>query len=281
MDEEFLFFASLELDGTEEQREEIVHRGGKSPKSSKPQLEPPLNIAEIKERFRMKTGAELLAQMQAREGAQLTFEDAIATVKEQNAQNTQKTKHKPQSKPEIKAKKIEEKPKSEPFTLDFSEIEKLRKESDFVRNALAVEEENFDLNTMNIENTEEDIKKDEFSDFSLSVVMEDNEGISSFEIPVNASKESSHLKADLLSDSLRELWENSSDFHKEALAEIARENWVELEELALSQFSTLEILTDEINEVALEFLGDILLEFQGGVPLFLEEYDTLKTALTQ
>lgn len=269
VDDEFLFFASLEMDGVEEQREEIAHRGGKPKKSSKPQLEPPLDIAEIKQKFRMKTGAELLAQMQAREGAQLTFDDAIAVAKKQ------KIEHKPPLEEKITIQKAKSEAKPEPFTLDFSEIEKLRKESDFVREALAVEEETLELKTENIENT---VTKEDFSDFFLSVVMEDEDVLASFEINL-ASVEKSDLNEELLTDDLKELWGNINAFHREALKLIAQENWEKLEDVLLSQFSTMEILSDEINEIALEILGDILLEFQGGVPLFLEEYEDLKTAL--
>lgn len=284
MDEEDLFFASLELDGESERREEIVHRGGIAKKKKE---EPVLELSEIKKKFRMKTGAELLAQIQAREGAQLTLEDAVEVAKSQKPlDKSEKIPVKREKSTKVsQGKKKEEKVEKvrEPFVLDFSEIDKLRKESDFVREALAVEEEGnsgviqeiqeIQKNQDNLENQE---GIENMEGFSLTVV-EDEGGIFS-EVEI-LSTNSAVIDVGGLSEELQEVWGNFSEFQKKAVCLIGNENFLELDEIVINQFLTVEILVDEVNQVALEYMGDILLEFLGDVPVFLEEYEELKSIL--
>ena len=87
---------------------------------------------------------------------------------------------------------------------------------------------------------------------------------------------------DGLSDEIRQLLETLSPTQKEILYIILSQENISgrIEEIANTEMSMPEILVDEINDIATQYIGDILIDTFGDEMCVLEQYaDELKKAM--
>lgn len=196
---------------------------------------------------------------------------------------------------------IEEKPE---FTLDFSQIDLLRKESDQVRDALEVEmdlDEQIDgkvryNSDLQDENLSAVLLCDETEDWK-SRFKEGNQR-NTCEVLLNKEKEcysenlvekkdahfeNREIYVDIhrLSPELQDCWVSFSELQKNAVIHIAKQEQAQLEQLAETSFMMIDMLVDEINQVSMEIIGDILLEGQGNDVRILEEYNEIENILKE
>lgn len=188
------------------------------------------------------------------------------------------------------------------FTLDFSEIDQLRKESDQVRDALEVElslDEPKDEKIMDSRYAEEEnvsgvLLFDETMDWKTrfqesdkkktsGVVLNEEEQSYLERLP---EKKERNYKTEVINDEnyrlspeLQDCWESFSQLQKNAVIYIAKHEREQLEKLAESSFMMVDMLVDEINQVAMDILGDIFLEGQGNNVRILEEYKEIENIL--
>lgn len=110
------------------------------------------------------------------------------------------------------------------------------------------------------------------------------EHLSEFNTPESTSTEddSSKFVLDGLSDEIRQLLETLSSTQKEILYIILSQENIRgrIEEIANAEMSMPEILVDEINDIATQYIGDILIDTFGDEMCVLEQYaDELKKAM--
>ena len=110
------------------------------------------------------------------------------------------------------------------------------------------------------------------------------EHLSEFYTPESISTEddSSKFVLDGLSDEIRQLLETLSPIQKEILYIILSQENISgrIEEIANTEMSMPEILVDEINDIATQHIGDILIDTFGDEMCVLEQYaDELKKAM--
>lgn len=110
------------------------------------------------------------------------------------------------------------------------------------------------------------------------------EHLSEFNTPESISTEddSSKFVLDGLSDEIRQLLETLSPTQKEILYIILSQENISgrIEEIANTEMSMPEILVDEINDIATQYIGDILIDTFGDEMCVLEQYaDELKKAM--
>lgn len=165
----------------------------------------------------------------------------------------------------IPKEKTVEKPAEVVLNLDFSEIDKLREESDFVRDALAVEEVEISSDVQESATFSEDAQNTETEEAQESSTIPE-EQVNPEEMP--------SLPPVFLS-----LWQTYSRLHQKTLVLVAKEDWDSLDALALEEFSMIDLLVDEINSQSMEELGDTILEIPVVYPEFLEEYQDIKIIL--
>ncbi|MBQ6998551.1 MAG: TerB N-terminal domain-containing protein [Clostridia bacterium] len=241
-----------------------------------------------------------------------------------------KKEYAPNKKPVAPAKKVEVK-------LDFENIAELRNQSDAVRDALEVVEDNVETKELltDLNNVKEiftsmpaycrtlidsmhsnsweitydssvqaSIEKiNELSGIKLacailvvegkSLILEDDyrdefdyiyEHLSEIEIPEAEPSidESSKFVLDGLSDEIRQLLKTLSSTQKEILYIILSQENISgrIEQIANAEMSMPEILVDEINDIATQYIGDILIDTFGDEMCVLEQYvDELKKAI--
>lgn len=146
--------------------------------------------------------------------------------------------------------------------LDFRNINELRLQSDAVREALEVQETSEDVrNEKEMIDAEADRSREkckETEEYIENDHTENKEKISQNSEPEN----------------LQQLLDALTDIQKEVLRVILTmdEPQNRLEQIAEEQMSMPEILLDEINEMATEFLDDILIDTFDENPCVLEEY---------
>lgn len=144
--------------------------------------------------------------------------------------------------------------------LDFDSIEVLRRESEAVREALYVPEE---------EEFEEDEEHSQIESITVDVSPEHEiEQLVPEECVTNGM---SSLATDELSPELVELLENLSDMQSEALEMIVTGHG-DLARLAEEHLTMPEMVVDELNEIAMEILGDLLIDTDGEEPQVFAEY---------
>ena len=110
------------------------------------------------------------------------------------------------------------------------------------------------------------------------------EHLSEIEIPESSEEKDTISKFDLtaLSDEMKQLLETLSPTQEEILHIIlSQENMSQrIEEIANAEMSMPEILIDEINDIATQYIGDILIDTFGDEMCVLEQYaDELKKAM--
>lgn len=149
--------------------------------------------------------------------------------------------------------------------LDFSSIEELRAQSDAVREALAVDEERGDM-----EMPPADEPENTSGEKPVTVETQpDNNGGDRFD--VNA-----------LPAELRSLIEAMTPVQQQTLSIIlaGEDTRSALAKLAEEELTLPEMLIDEINDTASQYLDDILIDALGDEPRILEQYESaLKAAL--
>lgn len=153
--------------------------------------------------------------------------------------------------------------KTAPFTLDLSLIDSLRKDSDEVRDALAVEV----LEEGTIPQMVEISVTVEHSPEKLEEKVENE--------PSESDSLFSSYALEGLSPDLKTLCHQLPPHLWKTLSLISQEKWEQFELFAMEQFSMPSLLVDEINGLAVEHIGDILLETLDVNPTFLEEYKVL------
>ena len=110
------------------------------------------------------------------------------------------------------------------------------------------------------------------------------EHLSEFTAPeaISTEDDSSKFVLDGLSDEIRQLLETLSPTQKEILYIILSQENISgrIEEIANTEMSMPEILVDEINDIATQYIGDILIDTFGDEMCVLEQYaDELKKAM--
>lgn len=110
------------------------------------------------------------------------------------------------------------------------------------------------------------------------------EHLSEFNTPeaISTEDDSSKFVLDGLSDEIRQLLETLSPTQKEILYIILSQENISgrIEEIANTEMSMPEILVDEINDIATQYIGDILIDTFGDEMCVLEQYaDELKKAM--
>ena len=110
------------------------------------------------------------------------------------------------------------------------------------------------------------------------------EHLSEFNTPeaISTEDDSSKFVLDGLSNEIRQLLETLSPTQKEILYIILSQENISgrIEEIANAEMSMPEILVDEINDIATQYIGDILIDTFGDEMCVLEQYaDELKKAM--
>ena len=152
-------------------------------------------------------------------------------------------------------------PKQVEIKLDFDSIASLRAQSDAVRDALEVAEDE-----MQYENTPEP------------------EPAAQQGPAAETETRGAQLDETGLTEELRQFWEALTDLQRQALRAVlcSGDPQEKLTELAEEAMSMPELLIDEINDAATQFLDDILIDTFDGAPAVLEQYaDDLKRAAEQ
>lgn len=102
---------------------------------------------------------------------------------------------------------------------------------------------------------------------NVSIIVGENDKI---EEVLQCSGESLGLSGDLC-----DFWNGLVGINRQVLVFIVKKQWDLLEELAQSQFYMTDMLVDELNQVAMDVLGDIIVEGQGEESVVVEEYGKL------
>lgn len=151
------------------------------------------------------------------------------------------------------------------LNLDFGSIEELRVQSDAVREALAVEEERSDVEAPPADNSEN-------TSAEKTVTVETQ--------PDNNGRD--YFNANALPAELRSLIEAMTPIQQQTLfiILIGVDIRSALAKLAEEELTLPEILIDEVNDTASQYLDDILIDALGDEPRVLEQYESaLKAAL--
>lgn len=135
--------------------------------------------------------------------------------------------------------------------LDFDNIDELRIQSDAVRNALEVPEGSDDSEYIYMDQSENETAQ--------------GQGRESAADPVTEK----------LSDGLGQVIENLTAAQIEVLHIILAKEFIgeQLEKAAEEMMSMPEIMIDEINDVAIQYLDDVLIDIFDGTPCILEQYE--------
>lgn len=167
--------------------------------------------------------------------------------------------------------------------LDFNSIDALREQSDAVRDALDVPEateiEKESLTELTHEHEDliaENDHRDETDDINA------NRSEINDPIETASAERDFYFDRSILSDQMNHLLDALTPVQMEVLFIILSQADPQaiLEQIAEDAMTMPEILIDEINDVATQFLDDILLDALGDVPCILEQYEPeLKEAL--
>lgn len=188
-------------------------------------------------------------------------------------------------KKEYSPRKEENPPKQKTeLKLDFDNIEELRGQSDAVRDALEVAESLAEEEECDVFGTETNVTAGtgeaadgiiEEPEVNMGAGIEEvSQAGTGVDTEAECNHESEFFEFSCLSENMQQLIENLTILQQEALhAILTMEDPQErLEQLAEENMSMPEILIDEINDLATQFLDDILIDAFDDTPSVLEEY---------